>query len=243
MEVTTFGQSGGSRFHLRQSEIATDAIGGSFSPFQREKKSAPMEFTNLKTRGIYTSRLLVALVFGVGTIYLLLKHVPHGTPYWIQLSGLVGLTVLALSIPVCWMLFPHRHPVHRALAVHGDVTALASQLNAEMRRGAEVQRPFYFTSSFLTYSPGYTLDVVPYESILSALKEMDTVGEGPATPVVVVHTKQGRTYKWYRTWIQGMFDADRVLLSIRRQANLTLEIRGVYYRASVGDSDKRRPAS
>jgi hypothetical protein len=202
-----------------------------------------MEFTSSKTRALYTSHLLAALVSAAATIYLLLKHVPHGTLYWIQLGGIVALTILVLSFPACWMLFPHRHPVHRALAVHGDATALASQLNTEMGRGSEVQGPFHFTSSFLTYSPGYTLDVVPYESILSALKEMSDSAEGPATPLVVVHTKQGRTYKWYRTWIQGIFDADRVLLSLRRHANLTLEIGGVYYRTGVGDSDKSKPTN
>ena len=154
-----------------------------------------MEFTKSKTRQIYTSRLLVALGFGVGTIYVLVRRVPHEGFYWFQLGSLAALTILTLSFPVGWMLFPHRHPVHRALAVHGDASELTGQLNAEMLRGQEVQRPFYFTSSFLTYSPGYTLDVVPYESILSALKEMDDVGEGPATPVVVVHTKQGTTYR------------------------------------------------
>lgn len=112
-----------------------------------------------------------------------------------------------------------------------------------MGRGPEVQGPFYFTSSFLTYSPGYTLDVVPYESIFSALKEMSDSGEGPAISVVVVHTKQGRTYKWSRTWMPGMFDADRVLLSIRRQANLRQKIGDVYYRTSAGDSDKSKAAS
>jgi hypothetical protein len=219
--------------------ITTITLGASFSAFQR-KESAPMEFISSKRRAISASLLLAALVPAVATIYLLLKHVPHGTLYWIQLSGIVGLTILALSFPACWVLFPHRHPVHRALAVHGDATALASQLNAEMRRGPEVQRPFCFTSSFLTYSPGYTLDVVPYESILSALKEMSDSGEGPAVPVVVVHTKQGRTYKWYRTWMQGMFDADQVLLSLRRRANLTQKIGDVYYRTSAGDSDKSK---
>src|SRR5579863_3714654 len=127
----TFSQSGGRRFHLRQSNIAAKAIGGSSSSFQK-KESASMEFTRSKTRGIYTSRLLVALAFGVGTIYVLLKHVPHGTLYWIQLSSLAGLTTLTLSFPVCWMLFPDRHPVHRALAVHGNATALASHLDTEM---------------------------------------------------------------------------------------------------------------
>lgn len=85
-----------------------------------------MEFTRSKTCAISASHLLAAFVCGVATIYLLLKHVPHGTSYWIQLSGIAGLTILALSFPGCWMLFPHRHPVHRALAVHGDVTALRS---------------------------------------------------------------------------------------------------------------------
>jgi hypothetical protein len=50
-----------------------------------------MEFTSSKTRAIYTSHLLAALVSAAATIYLLWKHVPHGTLYWIQLSGIVAL--------------------------------------------------------------------------------------------------------------------------------------------------------
>ena len=59
-----------------------------------------MEFTRSKTRQIYASHLIAALVSAVALVYLLLKHVPHGTLYWVQLGGFVGFTVLILSFPV-----------------------------------------------------------------------------------------------------------------------------------------------
>lgn len=191
-----------------------------------------MEFTTQKKHTITASYLLAACVFGGGTIYLLLKHAPHGKLYWFQLSGLLGMTTLLLGVVTYWMVFPQRHPVDRALAVHGDVAALAERLNAEMVFISEVQGPFSFSSSFMTYSPGYEFDFVPYDSISSALKEVDD-----STPVIVVQTKQGKTYKWYRTLMQGMFDPDQVLLSVRRRAGLTRKIGAAYYRSAETDSN------
>lgn len=198
-----------------------------------------MEFTAQKKHTVTASYLLAACVFGGGTIYLLLKHAPHGKLYWFQLSGLLGMTILLLGVVTYWMVFPHRHPVDRALAVHGDAAALAERLNAEMVCVPEVQGPFSFGSSFLTYSPGYEFDFVPYDSISSAMKELADSGEGGTTPVIVVQTNQGKTYKWYRTLMQGMFDPDQVLLSIRRRAGLTRKIGEAYYRSAETDSNEQ----
>ena len=81
----------------------------------------------------------------------------------------------------------------------------------------EEQGPFHFTASFLVYSPGSTLNVVPYDAISGALKRIDD-----SVPEIVVQTKDGRTYEWPRTWIQGFFEGDEVLPSIRKRANLAL---------------------
>ncbi len=73
-------------------------------------------------------------------------------------------------IETSWTAFPDKHPVNRALAAYGDVTAISKQSNGEMAVEHEVQGPFSFTSSFLTYSPGYTLDLVRHDDILAAIK-------------------------------------------------------------------------
>ena len=192
-----------------------------------------MEFTKQKKNTITVGYVLAACVSGGATIYLLLKHAPHGTLYWFQLSALLGMTILLLGGVGYWIAYPHTHPVDRALAVHGDGAALAERLNAEMALTDEVQGPFSFSSSFLTYSPGYEFDVVPYDSILSALKEIQD-----STPMIVVHTRQGKTYTWYRTLMQGIFDPDQVLLSVRRRAGLTRKIGLAYYRAADTDSNE-----
>lgn len=187
------------------------------SPFHRSEEKALEDFTVSKIRLVSASRFSIALIFAFGTIYLL--YAPHGPLYYWQLIFLVGLTLLTAAYPVAWVLFPHRHPVYRALTAHGDARSLAERLDGEMARVHKVQEPFHFTASLLVYSPGYTLDVVPYDVISAALKE-SSVGED-SVPDIVVHTKDGRTYRWHRTWIQGTFDADQVLLSIRERANLT----------------------
>jgi hypothetical protein len=122
------------------------------------------------------------------------------------------------GLPLAWILFPHRHPVYRALTVHGEARSIAKTLDREMAQMHKVHGPFHFTASLLVYSPGYTFDVVPYGVISTAVKEL-SVGED-SVPVIVVQTKDGRSYRWSRTWIQGTFDADQVLLGIRERAVL-----------------------
>ena len=187
------------------------------SPFHRSEENALENFTVSKTRLVSASRFSMALVFAFCTTYLL--YAPRGPLYYWQLTFLVGLTLLSAAYPVAWILFPHRHPVYRALTAHGDARSIAERLDGEMARVHKVLEPFHFTASLLVYSPGYTLDVVPYDVISAALKESS--GGEDSVPVILVNTKDGRTYKRHRTWIQGTFDADQVLLSIRDRANLT----------------------
>jgi hypothetical protein len=157
--------------------------------------------------------MLAGSVFAGGLIYLLWRDAPGGWFYRIQVSCLVSLTVALVGVLLYWTAFPDKHPVNRALAMYGDVTAIAKQLNDEMAEKHEVQGPFLFTSSFLTYSPGYTLDLVRYDDILAAIK-------GDEPNCIEVHTKRGKVYTWNRTLIQGTFSPEKVLLSIKRRANL-----------------------
>lgn len=174
-----------------------------------------MDFTAYKQCLVSASRFGAALVFASGTIYLL--YHPRGPLYYWQLTFLIGLTLLSAGFPFAWILFPRRHPVYRALTAHGDARSTAERLDREMAQPHMVHEPFHFTASLLVYSAGYTLDVVPYHVISAALKE-SPVGVD-AVPAIVVHTKDGRTYRWPRTWIQGNFDPDQVLISISKRAN------------------------
>jgi hypothetical protein len=197
--------------------------------------AAVTTFTKLKTRTVSSSCLFVALVFGSGAVYLLSKHTLHTAFFWWRFGLLIGLAILSSGFPFTWLLAPNKHPVRRALAVHGDAQKVAAQLDVEMSREHEVQGPFHFTPTFLVYSPSHTLDVVPHEDVESALNEIDHSAEGPPTPKIFVTTRGAKTYTWYRTWLQGTFDADRVLTSIRNRANLTRKIGAVYYKPSVKD--------
>ena len=199
-----------------------------------------MDFVALKKHSVTAGCLFVAFVFGVGAVYLLSTPVREPA-YWFRVGALAALTVLALGFAGYWMLFPHKHAVHRALAVLGDVGLFADRLNGEIAREHEVQGPFHFTASFLVYSPGHALDVVPYESIASASKEVDSSGEDSPIPLIVLHTTEGRTYTWRRTWIQGIFDADQVLFAIRNRANLTRKIGNAYYKPPAQDPREIKP--
>lgn len=163
------------------------------------------------------SRFSIAVVFAAGTIYLL--SAPREPFYKWQLIFLVGLTFLSAAFPLSWVFFPQKRPVYRALAAHGDARSTADRLDAEMAQAHEVEGPFHFTATMLVYSPGYTLDVVPYDTI-SFTHKKTSVGETGGA-VIVVQTKHGRTYEWHRKWVQGIFEPDKVLLNIRERANLT----------------------
>ena len=186
------------------------------SPFHRSEENALENFTVSKTRLVSASRFSMALVFAFCTTYLL--YAPRGPLYYWQLTFLVGLTLLSAAYPVAWILFPHRHPVYRALTAHGDARSIAERLDGEMARVHKVLEPFHFTASLLVYSPG-TPSCCSLRRHFCRTERI--IWRRDSVPVILVNTKDGRTYKWHRTWIQGTFDADQVLLSIRDRANLT----------------------
>jgi hypothetical protein len=71
----------------------------------------------------------------------------------------------------------------------------------------------------LVYDSGLEFQMIPYDQIASAEIESSVGGE-PITPAIVVHTRGGRRYQWYRTWLQGIFDTQEVLKEIRTTAHL-----------------------
>jgi len=64
---------------------------------------------------------------------------------------------------------------------------------------------------------GQEFQVIPYDQIASAEIEK-LADDDPAT--IVVRTRRGRRYQWYRTWMQGIFDPEKVLEKIRAAARL-----------------------
>jgi len=86
-----------------------------------------------------------------------------------------------------------------------------------MAADIEVVGPFRFTATILVYDSGHEFQMIPYDQIVSA--EIDqTASDDPAA--LVVHTRGGRRYQWYRTWLQGVFDPEKTLAKIRAAAHL-----------------------
>ena len=143
-----------------------------------------------------------------------LFSIHEGRSFMRKLVCMAATGLIFLAFPIAWILFPRWHPVNRALLAH---SVEQRRLDAEMARTHDELGPFHFCESLLVYSPGHTLDVVPYEAICSALKEP---GYGDDATSVVIQTKGTRTYRWPRTWIQGIFDPDKVLATVRERAKL-----------------------
>lgn len=180
-------------------------------------------FTTLKIWTLNIQWLLTALLFGAGAAYVYVRSKSGGEFYSWQVILCAGSAVLLAAFPLAWTVFPNRHPVRRALAAHGDADRIASRLDAEMKQPHMVLDPFHFTASFLVYSPSYALDVVAYDCIASARWELDHSGEPPATPKVIVETRDGKSYTWHRTWIQGRFDAAVVVEAIQARARFSAQ--------------------
>jgi hypothetical protein len=169
-------------------------------------------FTSSKMLLVSGGRIAAASIFFLGTVQLVFH--PRGPLFHAQLVCMAATGLIFLAFPIAWILFPRWHPVNRALLAH---SVEQRRLDEEMARTHDELGPFHFCESLLVYSPGHTLDVVPYEAICSALKEP---GYGDDATSVVIQTKGTRTYRWPRTWIQGIFDPDKVLATIRERAGL-----------------------
>lgn len=174
-----------------------------------------MDYVNYKSTAITASSFLCAAMFVCGAFYIFWKQ----TDAWQVTFPLCGLIAIGIALfPVSWMIWPHRHPVRRSLARWGDVDAFARRLNAEMAAPHHVCGPFHFTATLLIYDPGYTLEVVPFDQILSAQHVHETGVEG--TDLIEVLAPSGHEYQRHRSWIQGRFDPRQVLAKICDAARL-----------------------
>ena len=121
------------------------------------------------------------------------------------------------AFPVIWARFPQKHPVNHELMRYGNLSEVSSRLDREMTGNVEVLGPFRFTATILVYDSGHEFQMLPYDQIVSAEIEKST-GDDPSA--IVVRTRSGRRYQWYRTWMQGVFDPEMTLAKIRAAAHL-----------------------
>jgi hypothetical protein len=173
-----------------------------------------MGYTRHKIRGINFSFLLAGLIFAGWALVCAWFGWPrgfrHGSTAAFVLFGLAAIFFCAF--PVIWARFPEKHPVNHDLMRYGNLGEIASRLDREMSDNFEAFGPFRFTATMLVYDSGLEFRMLPYGQILSA--EIEKAGsDDPAA--IVVRTRKGRQYTWYRTWTQGIFNPDAVVEKIR----------------------------
>lgn len=178
-----------------------------------------MGYTKRKIRGINFSFLLAGSIFAGWALVCVWFGWPSGFR-GASAAGFVLFAAAALffaAFPVIWARYPAKHPVSHELLRYGALSQMSARLDREMAAQVEVFGPFRFTASFLVYDSGHEFQLVPYDQIVSA--EIDrAASDDPAA--LVVRTRSGRRYQWYRTWLQGMFDPEQVLAKVRTAAHL-----------------------
>ncbi len=176
-----------------------------------------MGYTRRKVRGIDFSFFFAALVFAGWSLYCLLSGQPrsfHGaSTAGFILFGLAA--VFFAAFPLIWARYPAKHPVHHELARYGKLSKMSARLDSEMSQSVEVLGPFRFTATLLVYDSGLEFQLVPYDQIVRAELATD---EGASA--IMVQTRGGRRYQWYRTWFQGNFNPAQVLEKISTAARL-----------------------
>ncbi|HXX02075.1 MAG TPA: hypothetical protein VEJ00_12740 [Candidatus Acidoferrales bacterium] len=178
-----------------------------------------MAYTRRKIRGINLSFLLASFVFACWA----LVCAWFGWPRGFRGGSTAGFGLFAAAalffgaFPAIWARYPSKHPVNHELLRYGDLAEVSERLDREMQGSVDVVGPFRFTASFLVYDSGHEFQLVPYDQIVSS--EVDKVGSDEPS-AVVVRTRSGRRYQWYRTWMQGIFDPEQVSKKIRAAARL-----------------------
>ena len=94
---------------------------------------------------------------------------------------------------------------------------MSERLDRETAAPVERIGPFRFAATLLIYDSGHEFQMIPYDQITSA--EIERLADDDS-PTIVVQTRKGRRYQWYRTWMQGVFDPEKVLERIRSTARL-----------------------
>lgn len=178
-----------------------------------------MGYTKRKIRGINFSFLLASLVFAGWALFCAWSGWPRGFRGG-STAGFVLFAVASLFFnvfPLLWARFPEKHPVNHELARYGKLSEISQRLDLEMANHFEAFGPFRLTASFLVYDSGHEFQMIPYDQIVSA--EIDQASSDDPAPLVV-STRSGRRYQWYRTWMQGRFDPEQTLAKIRAAAHL-----------------------
>lgn len=178
-----------------------------------------MGYTKRKIRGINSSFFLAGFIFAGWALFC----AGYGWPRAFRGSTVAGSALFTLAalffiaFPIIWARLPGKHPVNHELARYGKIAQISERLDREMLGPVEILGPFRFTASFLVYDSGHEFQLVPYDQIVSA--EIDqAASDDPAA--VVLRTRSGRRYQWYRTWLQGLFNPDQVVKKIREAAKL-----------------------
>ena len=178
-----------------------------------------MGYTKRKIRGINISFLLAAFIFACWA----LVCAWYGWPRGFRAGSTAGFSLFAaaalffMAFPILWARFPEKHPVNHELRRYGDLAHISQRLDIEMSEQVEVVGPFRFTATMLVYDSGHEFQLIPYDQIVSAELDQPTSDD---TPSLVVRTRSGRSYRWYRTWMQGVFDPEKTLEKIRGAARL-----------------------
>jgi hypothetical protein len=178
-----------------------------------------MGYTKRKIRGINFSFLLAGFIFACWALVCAWEGWPRGFRH----GSAAGFTLFALAalffaaFPVLWTRFPKKHPVNHELARYGKIRKVSELLDREMAEHFENFGPFRFTKSLLIYDSGLEFQMVPYDQIASAEIEQAASDEPVA---LVIRTRKGRQYQWYRTFMQGRFDPQKTLERIRAAARL-----------------------
>ena len=178
-----------------------------------------MGYTARKIRGINFSFLLAGLVFAGWALVCAWFGWPRGFRYG-STAGFALFAAASLffcSFPLIWARFPEKHPVNHELARYGKLTEMSDLLDREMAEHFEPIGPFRFTATMLVYDSGHEFQLIPYDQIVSAKLEQGTSDDAAS---IVVHTRAGRHYQWFRTWMQGIFDPGKTLAKIRAAAHL-----------------------
>ncbi|HET6181203.1 MAG TPA: hypothetical protein VFE61_30075 [Candidatus Sulfotelmatobacter sp.] len=164
-----------------------------------------MGYTKCKISSINFSFLLAAFNFAGWALFCAW----YGWPRGFRGGSIAGFGIFAaaalffMAFPILGARFPDQHPGNHELARYGDVREISERLDIEMSRQVEVLGPFRFTATFLVYDSGHEFQRVPYDPIVAAHVD---IGNSDDAPPVVVRTRKGRQYQWYRTWLQGIFD-------------------------------------
>lgn len=174
-------------------------------------------FTKSKTETINLYYVSAASVFAIMAAYSVWKRGALPDMSWWGFLIPVVIALIFAAFPIYWYFRPSAHPVRRAIASHGNPDVIGPALDCEMELSHEVLGPFHFTKSYLVYEPGYTLNVVPYAAIVGA--EV-VVGSATDAAKIVATTRDGKTYDWHNTLIQGYFHPNQVLARIQSAARL-----------------------